>query len=35
MRRVNEIGNVPLGRRLQTQLAVGGHRIVHEDYGIR
>ena len=33
VRRVDEVGGVALGRRLQAQLAVGGHGVVHEDDG--
>ena len=33
VRRVDEVGHVALGRALEAELAVGGHRVVHEDDG--
>lgn len=35
MGRVDEIGNVSLGCRLQTQLTISCYRIIHEDNGVR
>ena len=34
VRSVDEIGMVALGRRLQAQLSVGGHCVVHEHDGV-
>ena len=33
VRRVDEVGHVALRRALEAELAVGGHRVVHEDDG--
>ena len=33
MGRVDKVPQVPLGRALEAQLTVGGHRVVHEGYG--
>lgn len=35
VRCVDVVGDVALGGRLQTQLAVGGHGVVHEHHGAR